>query len=72
MPRMNPNTVVTTLSPRQLAARWCFHEESIRRMVREGRLPAIRLGKRLRVALDDILNIEAAHRVVPHGKHSTP
>lgn len=41
-------------------------------MVREGRLPAIRLGKRLRVALDDILNIEAAHRVVPHGKPSTP
>ena len=51
------------LSPSQLHARWGFHPESIRRMVREGRLPALRIGNRLRVALADVEAHETAHRV---------
>jgi len=33
-------------------------------MIREGRLPAIRIGKRLRVAVADIEAYEAANRVI--------
>jgi excisionase family DNA binding protein len=51
------------LTPRQLHERWNFHPESIRRIIREGRLPAIRIGKRLRIALADVEAFEAASRI---------
>lgn len=60
---MNPQPSPITHSPRQLAARWSFHEESIRRIIRDGRLPAMRLGKRLRVADADVLAFEHHHRI---------
>lgn len=69
---MNPNPETTNLSPRQLAARWSFHEESVRRMVREGRLPAIRFRKHLRIGLEDIRAFELAHRTVSPGRVSSP
>jgi excisionase family DNA binding protein len=51
------------LSPMKLHQRWGFHPESIRRMIRQGRLPAMRIGKRLLIAEADILAFEAAQHV---------
>jgi len=46
------------LSPRQLATRWAFHAESVRRLVRAGRVPSIKLGSRVRIPLVAIEQIE--------------
>ncbi|MSU37333.1 MAG: DNA-binding protein [Pedosphaera sp.] len=52
------------LSPAQLHQRWQMHQESIRRMIRQGRLPAVRIGRRgLRVALCDVEAYELRSRV---------
>ena len=53
----------TSYRPRQLAVRWGLHEESIRRMIREGRLPAMRIGRRLRVTDNSVLAFEEAHQI---------
>ncbi|MBL9213094.1 MAG: helix-turn-helix domain-containing protein [Opitutaceae bacterium] len=50
-------------SPNQLARRWSLHQESVRRMVRDGRLPALRLGKRVRIALHEVEAFEDEHRI---------
>jgi excisionase family DNA binding protein len=50
------------LRPADLRQRWGFHAESIRRMVRQGRLPAIRIGKRLLVATSDVEAFELKNR----------
>ena len=54
------------LSPRQLAARWSFHIESVRRMLREGRLPVTKIGKRVRVAVADVIAYEDQSRMTRH------
>ena len=52
------------LSTRQLAARWGYHQESIRRLLREGRLPVVRFGKRaLRVSMQAVQAYEMANQV---------
>ncbi len=53
----------TLISPRQLHERWSFHPESIRRMIREGRLPAVRIGKHIRISLTDVEAFEHANRL---------
>lgn len=53
----------TYISPSDLRERWGFHTESIRRMIRAGRLPAYRFGRRLRVLLADVESYEAAQRI---------
>ena len=58
----------TFLNPSQLHTRWGFHPESIRRMVRQGRLPAVRIGKRLLVSQTDVEAFEQDHRVQPHAE----
>lgn len=58
------------LDTREISERLAFHQESVRRMIREGRLPATRLGKRLRVSLDDLEAFEAGHRVVTLNRPS--
>ena len=58
---MNANPLY--LSPRDLSQRWSFHPESIRRMLREGRLPVTKMGKRVRVALADVLAYEEQNRM---------
>lgn len=55
------------LSPAQLHERWSMHPESVRRILRQGRLPAIRIGRRLRVSLKEIETYEAANRVMAPG-----
>jgi excisionase family DNA binding protein len=42
-------------------------EVSIRRAIRNGNLPHIRLGRALRVSLADLDAFAAAHRVTGHG-----
>jgi excisionase family DNA binding protein len=51
------------LSAHQLHLRWGLHTESVRRMTRSGRLPAIRIGKRLRIRLADVEAYESANRI---------
>lgn len=58
------------LSPDELHYRWGFHVESIRRMIREGRIGALRIGKRLRVALADVEAFEANHQLVRRTNNS--
>ena len=50
--------MTTYLTPQQIHNRWGIHTESIRRMVRQGRLPALKIGKRIRVAEKDIQDFE--------------
>jgi excisionase family DNA binding protein len=46
------------LTTDQIAARWQLHPESVRRIVREGRLPKIFIGRRILVPLEAILDSE--------------
>ena len=55
----------TFTTPAQLHKRWGFHCESIRRLIRQGRLPAMRIGRRLLIAEADVLAFENSHRVMP-------
>jgi excisionase family DNA binding protein len=50
------------LSAAQLARRWQMHAESIRRMIREKRLPATRIGRRLRISLAEVERLEGEGR----------
>jgi excisionase family DNA binding protein len=54
----------TFLSPRQLAERLGFHVESVRRLLRQGRLPSVRIGRRLRVPADALDRFIADHAVI--------
>lgn len=69
--KTNHQTEPTYLSSRQLHKRWNFHQESVRRIIREGRLPAVRIGKRLRVLLSDVEAYEAANLFVPRVRFAT-
>lgn len=51
------------LSPNQLHLRWSLHPESIRRIVRKGKIPAIKIGKRLRISLAEVEAYEAANLI---------
>ena len=55
---------VQLLSPGATAARWEYHPASIRRLIRSGKLPAIRLGSRLRIPLKAIEEIENSGRII--------
>ena len=62
-----PRMAITSnqlLSPGALAARWEYHPESVRRKIRNGSLPAIRLGTRLRIPLDAVEKIESEGRII--------
>ena len=54
--------------PSQLRQRWGFNVESIRRMMRQGRLPAMRIGGRLLIAEADVLAFESSHRTTAQQK----
>ena len=51
------------LSPGAVAARWSYHPESIRRLIRSGKLEAIRLGTRLRIPIEAIEKTESEGRI---------
>jgi len=53
-----PPTHPEFLTVASLAQRWQFHPESVRRMIRQGRVPATIVGRRVRVALATVEAIE--------------
>ena len=64
-------TTKTFYNPTQLHNRWSFHPESIRRMIRQGRLPAVRIGKRLLVSQADVEAFEQENPVVKNKGAAT-
>ncbi len=56
-------------TPASLRDRWSFHAESIRRIIRQRRLPAVRVGKRILIARADVEAFELKHRT--EAKEST-
>jgi excisionase family DNA binding protein len=48
------------LSPAQLAARWGFHVESVRRLVRRESWPVVRVGRRIRIPIAFVEKYESA------------
>jgi excisionase family DNA binding protein len=50
-------------TPKQVAARWHWHTESVRRMIRERRLPCVIIGRRLLVPEEELLRTESQGRI---------
>jgi hypothetical protein len=46
------------LNTAEVAARWQLHPESVRRLVRQGRLPRMNIGRRSLVPLSAIIDCE--------------
>ena len=59
-PRQTDNTKY--LTPQQLASRWAWHVESVRRAIRQRRIPASVIYRRVLIPIADIERIEAAGR----------
>ena len=55
------------LSAAEVAARWRLHPESVRRMLRDGRLPRMLLGRRSLVPLSAIVDCEKQDAVPSRG-----
>ncbi|HWC59565.1 MAG TPA: hypothetical protein VHC44_07705 [Verrucomicrobiae bacterium] len=53
----------TFLCPSQIASRWGWHEESVRRAIREGRIRSIIIWRRRLVEVSEIERIENEGRV---------
>ena len=45
-------------TPQQVASRWGWHVESVRRLVRKGQIAAVILGRRVLVPIAEIQRIE--------------
>jgi excisionase family DNA binding protein len=50
-------------TPHQVAGRWSFHPESVRRLVRKGQIAAVILGRRVLIPLAEIQRIENEGRI---------
>lgn len=51
------------ISPRNAARRLGYTERTVRRLIAEGKLPAVRLGRTLRLELDALERILAANKL---------
>ena len=51
------------LTPNQVASRWKWHPETIRRWTREGKLPLVKISRRSLIPLSAILAIEADGKI---------
>jgi len=51
------------LTPAELAQRWRWHPESIRRWTRLGRLPIVKVSRRILIPLAAVEAIEADGRI---------
>ncbi len=49
--------------PNQLASRWRWHEESIRRALRQRRIESVIIGRRRLIPIAAVLKIEAEGRI---------
>lgn len=63
LPPRTSGAPIAFLTIRELAARWKLSTRSIHRLIAEGRLPAHRIGRPIRLALTDVLAFEAQTRV---------
>lgn len=52
-------------TPSQVARRWGWHPESVRRGCRENRIAAIVISRRLLIAVSEVERIEAEGRLSP-------
>jgi len=50
-------------TPAQLARRWGWHVESVRRAIRQGRIEAVVISRRLLVPVAEICRIETEGRI---------
>jgi hypothetical protein len=50
-------------TPRQVAERWAWHVESVRRAIRQGRIEYVVLSRRLLVPIAEIERLEAEGRI---------
>jgi excisionase family DNA binding protein len=55
----------TFLTPREVADRWQMGRSTIYEIIARGELPFYRLGKSIRIALEDVEEYETAGRVEP-------
>ena len=51
------------LTPAGLARRWNWHEESIRRLVRQRRIETVRIGRRILIPVEAIEMAESEGRI---------
>jgi hypothetical protein len=61
---------VRLLSPATVADRWEWHQESVRRSVRAGRIAAIRISGRIRIPLTEIERIESTGKIIRSSKYA--
>ena len=61
-----PATRNRLLTVAEVAQRWQFHPESVRRMIRRGRVPRVMVGRRIRVPLATAEAIEKRGEVPDH------
>ena len=52
------------LTPAELARRWRWHPESIRRWTRLGKLPIVKIGRRTLIPFSAVEAIEADGRII--------
>ena len=45
-------------TPKELAARWRWHEESVRRFLRQRRLASVIIGRRRLIPITEIIRVE--------------
>ena len=55
---MPPTDRKSYLTPTQLAERWGWHPESVRRKIREGKIAAVTVFRRRLIALAEVERIE--------------
>ncbi len=63
MQYLNPEIIVQRhLTPKELAARWRWHPESIRRFCRQGRVATVTIGRRKLIPIAAVEALELAGR----------
>jgi excisionase family DNA binding protein len=56
----------TYYTPQQVADRWGWHVESVRRAIRQGRIGAVIISRRLLIPVEAVARIEAGGRINLH------
>jgi len=65
MPKLSSKTKLDGmcfLTPKELALRWSFHPESIRRKIRRGEIDSVVIGRRRLIPAEEVLRIEKGGR----------
>jgi excisionase family DNA binding protein len=68
---MNAHEESPFLTVEGLAKRWMIHEESVRRMYRDGRIPIIKLSNKVRIPISEILRMEGKTQFVKNEQNRT-